>query len=306
MIKKLALLLWYRCNNNCIFCYCAGKREKWEMPTNLAKRELELGRIRGCSFVDFNGGEPSLRHDIFELVAHAKSLGYSTIAMTTNGRMFYYKDFCRKITKAGLNHVIFSVHGDSAELHDYHTQTKGSYEQVTCGMKNIRDVSPEIYICTNTVMTRSNFKRLPEIARNNVKLGANGCEFIFVHPKGAGLRNFDKVVPSLTELEPYIGKTLMVGRELGVGHFAIRYVPVCHVQGTSKDISEIKARDFLMEQHVGPEFMDLEVEKGRSTLGRIKAPGCTSCIHFDICEGVFREYAERRGLNELIPVKGSL
>lgn len=303
MIKKLALLLWYRCNNNCVFCYCGDKKDKWEMSTQQAKEELESGRERGCSFVDFNGGEPSMRKDIMELVAHAKSLGYKTIAMTTNGRMFSYKNFCHTITAAGLNHVIFSLHGHTPELHDSLTRTKDSYKQVTAGMKNIREANPSIYICTNTVINKKNFMYLPEIAKHNIALGADGCEFIFIHPRGNALKNFDDIVPTLTDIVPYVGKVIQTGKSLGIGHLAVRYVPVCCVPGNVTDISEIKARSNLREQHVGPEFRDLNVEKGRAEVGRVKGPSCRDCIHDDICEGIFKEYADRRGLGELKPVK---
>lgn len=300
MIKKLALLLWYRCNNNCVFCYCGDKKDKWQMSTEQAKRELEMGKERGCSFVDFNGGEPSLRKDIFNLVSYAKDLGYTTIAITTNGRMFYYADFCERIVEAGLNHVVFSLHGHTAELHDRLTRTRGSYEQVTKGMKNIRKVKPDIYICTNTTINRLNYRFLPQITENNIKLGADGSEFIFVHPRGEALRNFEKVVPTLTEIAPYIKKALKVGKR-SLNHFVIRYVPPCHVSDVPTDVSEIKASGHLREQHVGPEFINLNVEKGRATIGRVKAPKCKDCVHDDVCEGVFKEYADRRGLEELAP-----
>ena len=302
MIKKLALLLWYSCNNNCRFCYCADKRGKWEMSAEQAKTELELGRKRGCSFVDFNGGEPSLRNDIFSLVSYAKKLGYKTIALTTNGRMFYYRDFCRRLVDSGLNHVVFSIHGHNAGLHDYLTRSQGSYLQVTTGMKNIRAVKPDIYICTNTTITRLNYKFLPQIAENNIKLGANGCEFIFVHPRGNALKDFDRIVPTLTEILPYVQKTLDVGKKHKISHFAMRYLPVCYMLPSLNNLSEYKARKTLREQHVGPEFKDLNVEKGRALVGRVKGPQCESCKHNEICEGVFKEYAERRGIDELIPV----
>ncbi len=301
-VKKLAILLWYECNNNCRFCYCGDKRGKWRMTTNQAKEELENGIKRGCSFVDFNGGEPSLREDIFELVSRAKKLGYKTIAMTTNGRMFYYKGFCRRIVGAGLNHIIFSIHGHTPELHDYLTRVKGSYAQTTAGIGNIRKIKPDIYICTNTTITRLNYKHLPEIAENNIKLGADACEFIFVHPRGNALKDFDDVVPTLTEIHPYVIKTLAVGAKHKVSHFTMRYLPACFMVGNMLNLSEYVSRKVLREQHVGPEFRNLDVERGRALHGRTKGPHCRLCRLSKVCEGIFIEYAERRGFDELIPV----
>ncbi|MEM5806809.1 MAG: radical SAM protein, partial [Candidatus Aenigmatarchaeota archaeon] len=253
MEKKLALLLSYKCNNNCRFCYCADKREKFDdMTTDMAKKELELAKERGCSFVDFNGGEPTLRKDIFELISYAKKLGYRTIAVTSNGRMFYYKKFAKRMIDFGLNHIVFSIHGHNSQLHDFLTQSRGSFKQLTTGIKNVRKIKKDIYICTNTTITRYNYKFLPKIAENNIKLGADGCEFIFVHPRGDAWKNFSKVVPTLTELQPYIPKTLEIGKKYKMGHFHFRYLPVCFILGYEEYLSELRALKSLREQHVGP------------------------------------------------------
>jgi MoaA/NifB/PqqE/SkfB family radical SAM enzyme len=303
MEKKLALMLSYECNNNCRFCYCADKKEKFtEISTEEAKRELELGRKRECTFIDFNGGEPTLRKDIFELMSYARELDYRTRALTSNGRMFSYKKFSQKLIDAGLNHAVLSIHGPDAKIHDFLTQVNGSFQQLTQGIKNLRDLKPDIYICTNTTITRYNYKFLPKITENNVKLGANGCEFIFVHPRGNAWKNFEEIVPTLTELQPFIPKTIEVGKKYKLGHFHFRYLPLCFMLGYSKYLSEFQALKSLREQHVGPEFRDLSVEEGRKLSGRVKGPQCKICSKNERCEGIFKEYAERRGFDELIPV----
>lgn len=307
MITKLALVLGYECNNNCMFCYCADKRfDKNIGPSNTRaiKREMDEGIKRGCGFVDFLGGEPGIRKDIFELVRYAKKLGYQTIAMTTNGRMFYYKYFTKKIIECGLNHVIFSIHGHNAELHDKLTQSPGSFEQATVGMKNVKEANPKTYICTNTVIIKPNYKYLPEIAENNVKMGADGCEFIFIHPRGNAYKNFEDVVPTLKEISSFIPKTIQVGRKHNVKHFVMRYVPVCYMLGVGYDsyLSEYESRSRLKEEHVGPEYKDFDVEKNRRMYGRVKGKQCEACKYFNVCEGVFKEYAEKRGFDELIPM----
>jgi len=300
--KKLALMLGYECNNNCIFCYAADKKDVPPMTTFQAKIELEEGIERGCIFVDFNGGEPTIRKDFFELVRHAKKLGYKTIAVTTNGRMFFYPEFVEQAVKAGLNHVIFSLHGHNAELHDCLVGVKGAFNQAIAGLRNIKQIAPEIYICTNTVITKLNYKFLPEIAKNNITVGADACEFIFVHPRGNALKNFDDIVPTYMEVSVLIPQTIGVAKRHGIKHFFVRYFPLCHVLGFKNHLSELDALGKLKEQHVGPEFKDLNVEDGRKTYGRIKGPQCSACQYDSKCEGIFKEVAERRGFDELIPV----
>lgn len=305
--KKLALILGYECNNNCRFCYCADKKYNKSIKpksTEDAKREMEEGIKRGCSFVDFLGGEPTIRKDILELIRYAKKVGYTTIGMTTNGRMLYYRDFAEKVIKAGLNHIIFSIHGHTAELHDYLTQSPGAFEQVTKGMKNVKEIDPGAYVCTNTVIVRPNYKYLPQIAENNIKLGADACEFIFIHPRGNAYKNFDEIVPTISEIVDHIPETILVGRSRGIKHFVFRYLPVCYMLGVGYEsyLSEYESKERFKEEHVGPEYRDLNVEENRRKYGRVKGKQCKACKYDKVCEGIFKEYAEKRGLEELIPV----
>jgi MoaA/NifB/PqqE/SkfB family radical SAM enzyme len=300
---KTAIVAGYSCSNNCRFCYDGGyKRTLPDMTTQQIKSELREARKRGSTFVDILGGEPTIRRDILQLIRYSKRLGFSKISVTTNGKMFYYKEFAKRMIDAGLNSTVFSIHGHTPELHDYLTRSKNSYLYATQGMSNLKALSKDFYICTNTVIIRDNYKHLPEIAENNVMLGADGMEFIFIHPRGHALRDFDKVVPTLTEISPYLKPTIDAGLKHGISHTQIRYVPMCYMTFSLPHLSEFDARKRMREQHVGPEFKDLEVEKNRANIGRVKGPQCRACKYFNICEGIFKEYAERRGFDELVPV----
>lgn len=304
MEKKLDLMLGYECNLNCIFCYAAEKRGKIKpLKTEEAKARMHEAIERGATIIDFNGGEPTIRKDIIELVEYAKELGFKQIAITTNGQMFRYPEFTKRIIEAGLNHVVVSIHGHKPWLHDIHTRVKGSFKNLLIGIKNLREFFPEIYISSNTVITKVNCKYLPRIAENNIKrLKVNALEFIFPHPRGNAWRYFDLIVPSFGEIKEYITPTIEVGKKHGISHIYFRYVPLCYMLGYEKYCSELVEKTFMKEEHVGPEFEDLNVEIGRITVGRVKASQCKACKYYTICEGVWKEYATKRGVNELIPV----
>lgn len=299
---KTALLLGYKCNNNCKFCYAADKRDLPLMSTEEAKRQLRAAVERGSTFVDFLGGEPTIRKDLIELVSYAKDLGFKTISITTNGRMLSNAEYAKKLYDAGLNSAVFSVHGHNAGLHDYLVNVKGAFDQLVKGMQNFRALSEDVYICTNTVIVKPNVSFLPEIAEMNAKLGANGMEFIFPHPRGNAYKNFEETVPRLEQLIGIVQRTIGVCTSGGIRHCYFRYVPFCYMYGAINFISEYAAKTSLREIHIGPEFEDLEVEKNRAKHGRIKGPQCFGCKYNEICEGIFKEYAEKRGFEELVPV----
>ncbi len=303
VMAKVSILLGYKCNNNCLFCYCGDKKDLIPpLSTQEAKRKLELGRKQSSDFVDLLGGEPTIRKDLPELIEFAREIGYKTVSITTNGRMLSQRDFAEKLVEVGLNHIIFSIHGHKAELHDSLTRVNGSFEQLSQGMKNFKEISPDSYCCTNTVILKQNINHLPEIAEKCIELGADGMEFIFPHPRGNAKKNFDKLVPHLHELIGNLQETVNVGVQNGIKHIAIRYVPLCYMRGIESFAGEYSRLSGLREIHLAAEFDDFNVEEGRREEGRVKGPQCIACTKHDECEGIFKYYAEKRGFSELIPV----
>ena len=90
------------------------------------------------------GGEPTVRPDIISLIKFAKELNFDVIMIATNGRMLSYEDFARTILKAGLNSLVFSIHGHTAKLHDSLTRAPGSFKQLNKGVKNVQKKIKEI------------------------------------------------------------------------------------------------------------------------------------------------------------------
>ncbi len=300
---KTSILLGYRCNNNCRFCYCGDKKETVPpLSTEEAKTKIELGRKQGSTIVDFLGGEPTIRKDLPELIEFAKKTGYRSVSITTNGRMLSDRNYAEKLACSGLTQVIFSVHGHTPKLHDFLTQTEGSFEQLEQGMKNLKEANPKIYYCTNTVILKPNIKHLPEIAAKCIELGANGMEFIFPHPMGNARKNFDCMVPRLGELIGVLQETVAVGTKNGLKHIAVRYVPFCYLRGIEFFAGEYSALSEMKEVHLAPEFEDFNVEQGRKASGRVKGIQCFGCTKNDECEGIFNYYAEKRGFSELVPI----
>lgn len=304
MERKLDLILGYECNSYCIFCYAAAKRGKIKsLTTEEAKTKMHEALERGVSIIDFNGGEPTIRKDIINLVRYAKKLGFSQIAITTNGQMFSYYNFAKKMIDAGLDHVVVSIHGHTSILHDIHTRVSGSFQKLVKGIRNLRKIKPDIYICSNTVITKFNYKFIPKIAENNItNLKVNALEFIFPHPRGNAWKFFDIIVPTLTEIAPFIFPTIKIGKKNNIEHIYFRYLPLCYMPGLSNYSSELVEKKFLKEEHVGPEFENLAVEEGRMISGRVKGPQCQVCKYNSLCEGIWKEYTKKRGMEELIPI----
>ncbi|MAG50275.1 hypothetical protein CL621_01380 [archaeon] len=302
--RKLVIVTGYKCNNNCRFCYDSNKRKIPDETTNKIISDLREGRKNRCRYVDFIGGEPTIRKDIITLIKYAKKLGYTRICMTTNGRMLSYEPFLEKIINAGLNSVIFSIHGHTPELHDFQTRVKGSFNQLLKGLENVQKKAKQkkIQIGSNTTITKLNYNYLPEIGNFLVKKRIKNSEFIFVDPTGEAYNNFEEIIPKISELSPYLKKLLDIGIQNKIPHWHIRYFPFCYLEEYEDYISEKKS-PFQKEIHLGPEFVNYDVDDSRKKISKIKSEKCKECKFDDFCEGVWIEYSKRYGLDELKPIK---
>lgn len=303
-IKKTVIIPGYRCNNNCQFCLNVHKRNSIPQKTTLqVKKEMVEAKNSGTTYLELVGGEMSIRPDIIELIKFAKQLGFDTIMMSTNGRMYSYQNFAKKIVEAGVNSLVFSIHGHNAKLHDFLTRVPGSFEQLKKGIENVRKAGLG-NIGSNTTIVKQNYKNMAEIGQVIYDLGIRNSEFIFVDPTyGAAHDNFYKFVPKISEAAPYIHQCLDIGKKQNISHWAIRYVPLCYFTDYLNQVSELQEVEIFHTEHLAPDFENRDVEGSRKIVGRAKTGRCKGCKLYDKCEGIWKEYLTQYGDKELNPIK---
>jgi MoaA/NifB/PqqE/SkfB family radical SAM enzyme len=301
-IKKTVIIVGYRCNNRCQFCNDANKRQLPNKTTGQIKEEMIRARKKETTYLELIGGETTIRPDVLELVSFAKSLGFQTISMSTNGRMYSYLEFTKKMIEAGLTDVIFSIHGHQAKIHDHLTQSPGSFKELLKGLNNFKKIGFK-NIGTNTTIVKYNYKYLPQIGRFIHQQGIRNAEFIFVDPNyGGAYDNFEKLVPRISQIAPYVKKCLDISKQNKLPHWAVRYVPLCYFQDYLDQISELQEVATFHTEHLAPDFENFDVENSRQKVGRIKAKKCRNCQLFNLCEGIWKEYFKRYGDRELKPI----
>ena len=155
---RLDLALTYHCNNDCSHCYNVEGRNSKELLTGDWKRIIDRAWELGIPHIIFTGGEPTLRADLPELIAHAERHGQIT-GLNTNARRLSDTRYVEELVQAGLDHVQITVESSEAEVHDGMVRTKGAFSQTIRGLKNVL-VSP-LYVMTNTTMLRTNIHTLP-------------------------------------------------------------------------------------------------------------------------------------------------
>jgi len=296
-MKRLDLKTGFLCNNNCLFCVQADNKCKGNRSFDELKKDMLDARKR-CDSIVLTGGEISIRKDFFDIIKFAKKIGYINIQIQTNGRMFSSMNFCKKTIDAGATEFSPALHGYCAAQHDYLTRAPGSFNQVIKAIKNLKILGVKVLV--NTVVVKSNYRNLPKIAKLLVNLKVDQFQFAFVHAMGNAGKNFDSIVPYVSLAAPYIHKGLQIGIDAGISVMA-EAMPYCVMKGYEDYVAE---KIIPSTEIKGKEFQNTkDFDTQRKVFGKTKFPKCKECKYFDICEGPWIEYPQKRGNEEFVPVK---
>jgi radical SAM protein with 4Fe4S-binding SPASM domain len=123
------------------------------MSTTDWTRVLDKMKRLGIFIATITGGEPTLRPDLPEIIAHAQKIGIVT-GLVTNGRRLKDKDFVYSLEKSGLDFAQVTLESDHPEIHDQMTGSKGSWQETIQGIRNL--IPTTIYTTTNTTLTKLN------------------------------------------------------------------------------------------------------------------------------------------------------
>lgn len=166
---------------NLLCDYCRAGATPSPAPDELTTRE-------GFALIDevahlnpmliLSGGEPILRHDIFDLAEHARRKGLR-VSLATNGTLLD-PDIVEKIADAGIGRVSISLDGASSEIHDL-SRGQGTF---LAAMKGIELLRGRVDFQINLTITRRNEAEIPAIIDLAEALGAKALHLFFLVPTG--------------------------------------------------------------------------------------------------------------------------
>jgi len=152
---RLDLALTYRCNNSCVHCYSGKASVSRELSTEEWKRIVDRAFDLGVPQILFTGGEPTLREDLIDIIAHAEAVGLVT-GLVTNGRRLNDSGYVRRLAEAGLDYAQVTLESHKPEIHDAITKVSGSWSESVDGIKNLLQTS--VYTSVNMTLNRQNLK----------------------------------------------------------------------------------------------------------------------------------------------------
>jgi MoaA/NifB/PqqE/SkfB family radical SAM enzyme len=292
---KVESLCTFKCNCRCIMCSVANsiKNGKDAKPFEDVKKDIDIAVKAKAHTFAFSGGEPTLRKDLFQLVKYAKKK-ISNIEIQSNGRMYYYKDYCQKLIKAGVNIFVVSFYSPFENIHDQIMGAKGAYAQTLQGLKNLKELGQTVKI--NIVILKLNYLHLPELVKFLLNLEIEEFRFIYVTLEGNALKNPNAVVAKMSTVTPYLQKALKIGLKK-VPCYVYNMVP-CVLPGYEGIINDIFQSDTYLR---GPDF-ECSIDENRRKM-KVKSKMCGKCKYNEYCYGIWENYADFFGFEELKPVK---
>lgn len=149
------LELTYRCNLNCVHCYCKGSEDKKkELTTFQWKKIINEIYKEGCLFLCFTGGEPLIREDFWEIYAYAKQKGF-IITIFTNS-LFFNEKIIRYLEKSPPFALEITLNGITKNTYEAITQVKGSFERAMGVIKKIAKMKLPLIIKSNCLKQNKN------------------------------------------------------------------------------------------------------------------------------------------------------
>jgi radical SAM protein with 4Fe4S-binding SPASM domain len=180
--------LTWQCNLACGMCDYWRQDLATPLTFDLVTRTLDDLAALGCRKVHFSGGEPTLRPDLPDIIAHARRLKLR-VTLTTNGTLVTH-DLAKRLVVAGLNSVCVSIDSPVRSVHDRIRGAPGAFKQTIAGVRELhraakqRGVSLPIRI--NTVVSRENYHTLDKLPALAHSLGAKSLLLMPVDdPSGA-------------------------------------------------------------------------------------------------------------------------
>lgn len=150
----------HKCNLKCEHCYASSTAQtsSRELTTKQAKAMIDDLAAFGAPVLLFSGGEPLLRPDVVELVAHARGAGLRAV-LSTNGTLIG-ADLAKRLKLAGLSYAGISLDGTGG-VNDSFRGVKGAFDAALRGIRNC--LSAGLKVGLRLTMNRRNVQEIPAI-----------------------------------------------------------------------------------------------------------------------------------------------
>jgi GeoRSP system radical SAM/SPASM protein len=200
--------LSFACNFSCSHCYSREEVAE-ELCTAEIFRVVDVLAEKQVPFINFGGGEPLLRQDLFDIAAYATSRGLN-VSMNSNGWLLD-ETAARRLKESGFKSVGISIDSAEGALHDDFRNRPGSFPRAVAALDALAAVG--LKSTMSAVISRINhrhFRDLLQLAREH------GVGTVYLHNfkcSGRGFKNREELDLSPEEWKAFYVEALAVQKE---------------------------------------------------------------------------------------------
>lgn len=307
-IDQVEIQLGHLCNNRCVFCasgFITDMGLAGQEDSGRAFSALAEARAAGARKVTFLGGEPTLQRDFPGLLARARELGFEKIVVFTNGVRSQQRGYLEELLRDGPLTFRISIQGGTETAHDRVVGRKGAFRRIVRSMELLNELGQEIECnaCLNVHSYRS-VEGYPELVR---RYGIGEIHLDQVNPHEIGNRPegyIDSILVRHSEQAGYLGRMLAeLESTQGPGYaVTLGNIPYCVMPEWAHRIRHGGEYTPSLSSNLGGPAPEAHDKYERKTENVRKATSCGQCVFDSVCIGVYGEYADAFGLDELRPV----
>ena len=238
--RLIAFEVTRKCRYKCRHCRAgAGYRKgKKDLTTEQCKKIIRaIAKYNKCVVI-LTGGEPMERKDIYELIQYGRKLGHRMV-MATCGYLID-EESVKKLKKAGIMALSFSLDGANPESHDAFRGTGGAFDFVIKAAALAKQARVKFQI--NTTISKLNIDEFVGIAELAQRLGAYCFNPFILVPTGRAREIADEILDPI-EYEKLLNEMLRMKLESKIkvrvtcGPQFARLCRQAEAKGLTKDIS---------------------------------------------------------------------
>lgn len=317
---QFEIQLGHLCNERCVFC-SSGQLSAMKLaraiPLGPIVEAIEGARVDGARRITFLGGEPTLHKGFPAALERAVALGFEEIVIFTNGVMLPHPGFVERIAALGNSaepnaapHSAsprlewrISIQGGNEAAHVAVTKRADSFARIVTGLRLLRQHGQRVTV--NVCVNELSYRSLPDYPALVAEHGITQLHVDIVRPESVGARPdgyLREIMPRYSDMAPHLAEMLErfeawdPGFDVNVGN-----LPFCILPTWADRIHH--GGEPTVTRAADPEGLEPEVDKyawHRSQ--RAHVPACERCVMRGECSGVFREYLELYGDDELRPI----
>ncbi len=284
------------------------------VPIDVIRKTLLRYIDDGYDSVWFLWWDISIHPNMLEIISYAKQIWFQKIQIITNAMIFEDTSKALDIINAWVDRVNISIHSHDPEVEDFLTQIPGWLQRKLRAIQNFNDLyntkilsSP---ISINIVVNKQNFKNLKKTCYFFYKYNSiSDIRCNFVWPEFSLEEYVDDILLSYTDFLPSFKEVVLLALKYNI-RITFDTVPPCifikvfWYENWSKLLGRFLGEQFDFIDTIDVPWMweKFQWKDRKAHELKYKSRSCIQCKYTNTCDGIWKDYVDRFGFMECIPV----